>query len=340
MAPVPLPLTARAQIEQAAAAGLGALAAGNGARQRIELLLPVAQRARDFTLTDAVDYPPSAEEVFRVALSCAQALLSQISGVPVASLRSQRFGDADSPAGVVATDDGAYAVVVTPAAEHLKEIRSLTERPGRRCVLLLNTQWNESGQVISDFGFGPWKRAADDFLNTFTPVFTLQERRVGAASTVAPDGRALGLGGVARLLRAAPHGWSIFAMGGDGSAACVRVQPTEPTYAELAAIFTRTDLSLRQRRAGDMSQEAALEASAGAATGGAGTDWALVSAAEVAAAVRAGALKPDDCDALDKSALRSALLALQLPTAGKQADLRERLRQGLQAAAQQPEAEE
>ena len=93
-----------------------------------------------------------------------------------------------------------------------------------------------------------------------------------------------------------------------------------------------------QRRAGDMSQEAALEASAGAAAGGAGTDWALVSAAEVAAAVRAGALKPDDCDALDKSALRSALLALQLPTAGKQADLRERLRQGLQAVAKQPEA--
>ncbi len=64
-APVPLPLTARAQIEQAAAAGLGALAAGGGARQRIELLLPVAQRSVDFTLTDAVDYPPSAEEVFR-----------------------------------------------------------------------------------------------------------------------------------------------------------------------------------------------------------------------------------------------------------------------------------
>jgi hypothetical protein len=182
---------------------------------------------------------------------------------------------------------------------------------------------------------GPWKRAADEFLNTFAPVYTLQEKRIGAASTVGPNGRPLGLGGVARLLRSAPNGWSVFAMGGDGSSACVIVQFGEPTYAELAALFTRTDLSLRQRRAGDMSQEEALEAqAAGGSAVAASVDWALVSAVEVSAAVRAGALGPAAVDALDKSALRAALLALELPTAGKQEDLRKRLRAGLQAAAE------
>ncbi len=163
---MPLPLTARAQIEQAAAAGLGALAAGGGARQRIELLLPVAQRSVDFTLTDAVDYPPSAEEVFRARARVGYRgqpdrvlrPASQLASTPVAELKSQRFGDADSPAGVVATADGAYAVVVTPAAEHLPQIRKLAERAGRRCVVILNPQWNEAGQVVSDFGFGAFQR--------------------------------------------------------------------------------------------------------------------------------------------------------------------------------------
>jgi hypothetical protein len=101
-------------------------------------------------------------------------------------------------------------------------------------------------------------------------------------------------------------------------------------------IFTRPEWSLRARRSGDVSQEAALEAAAargsaaaGGAAAAAATNWALVSAAEVTAAVRAGALSPADVDALDKSALRSALLALDLPSAGKQQDLRDRLRAAL-----------
>ena len=83
----------------------------------------------------------------------------------------------------------------------------------------------------------------------------------------------------------------------------------------------------------------ALEAAArvGAASGAlapaGGTNWALVSAAEVAAAVRAGALAPADVDALDKAALRSALLALSLPSAGKLQDLRDRLRAALSKSA-------
>jgi hypothetical protein len=172
-----------------------------------------------------------------------------------------------------------------------------------------------------------------EFLDQFVPVYTLAEKRVGAASTMGPGGRPLGLGGVARLLRAFPHGWSVFAMGGDGSSACVRTQATEPTYAELNDIFTKSEFSLRARRAGDISQEDALAAQAAAEAKGAGAaarDWALASAVEVSAAVRSGALKAADVELLDKSALRSALMALDLPSAGKQQDLKERLRAALE----------
>ncbi len=190
------------------------------------------------------------------------------------------------------------------------------------------------GQVISDFGIGPWKRAAMDFLDTFVPSYTLAEKRIGAASTLGPGGAPLGLGGVARLLRAYPAEWSVHAMGGDGSSDCVRVQASEPSYAELKDLFSRVELSLRARRTGDVSQETALAAAAtadAAAGGAAGArrDWALASAAEVTAAVRSGSLSLADVDALEKSGLRSALIALDAPSAGKLQDLRERLRAAL-----------
>ncbi len=35
-------------------------------------------------------------------------------------------------------------------------------------------------QVISDFGFGPWRKAADDFLATFEPSYALKEKRIGS----------------------------------------------------------------------------------------------------------------------------------------------------------------
>jgi hypothetical protein len=146
-APTPLPLTAREQIEQAAAAARAALAAGaSGRRQRVELLLPTNQRAQSFTNTDALDYPASAETIYSVACACADALLKTLS--PGAELRSRRIGDASDPCGIWTTADGAFAVVVTPAAEHLPAIRKLAETE-RTALFILNPQWNEAGQARS-----------------------------------------------------------------------------------------------------------------------------------------------------------------------------------------------
>jgi hypothetical protein len=145
-APTPLPLTAREQIEQAATAARAALAAGTGRRQRVELLLPTNQRAQSFTNTDALDYPASAETIYSVACACADALLKTLA--PGAELCSRRIGDASDPCGIWTTADGAYAVVVTPAAEHLPAIRKLAETE-RTALFILNPQWNEAGQARS-----------------------------------------------------------------------------------------------------------------------------------------------------------------------------------------------
>lgn len=119
------------------------------------------------------------------------------------------------------------------------------------------------------------------------------------------------------------------------------IRLTRARSARSSQVFSRPSLSLRARRVGDVSQEQALEAAAAAggktdaaaAPAASAADWALASAAEVSAAVRAKALRPADVDALDKPALRTALTALGLPTSGKLADLRDRLRAGLEADA-------
>ena len=81
----------------------------------------------------------------------------------------------------------------------------------------------EAGQVVSDFGIGPWRRKATDFLETFEAAYSLREVRVGAASTRDPaTGDFMGSGGVARLLKTHGGQWQVFAMGGDGSSECVR----------------------------------------------------------------------------------------------------------------------
>ena len=58
-------------------------------------------------------------------------------------------------------------------------MRALAEKNGSM-LLMVNPQWNESGQIVSDFGIGPWKKKAYDFLDTFEPSYSLIEKRIGA----------------------------------------------------------------------------------------------------------------------------------------------------------------
>lgn len=62
------------------------------------------------------------------------------------------------------------------------QIRALAEKQGR-LLLIVNAQWNESGQIVSDFGIGPWKARAYEFLDTFEPSYSLIEKRIGAPGT-------------------------------------------------------------------------------------------------------------------------------------------------------------
>jgi hypothetical protein len=62
----------------------------------------------------------------------------------------------------------------------LSQIQELARNSPDATLLLVNPQWNNSGQVVSDFGFGPWKRKAEEFLGTFRPTFELVEQVRGS----------------------------------------------------------------------------------------------------------------------------------------------------------------
>ena len=220
--------------------------------------------------------------------------------------------------------------------DELRALAKLGDANAAALTLLVNPQWVESGQVISDFGIGPWRRRAEDFLRTFESTYALTESRVGAAATRDParGGDFMGVGGVGRILKTKTSAFQIFAMGQDGSSECVCVVPSEPSYAFLEKeVFIKEEYSFLRRRNGaeaGPSLEARLESSAAAAAdGGTATDWTIASTAEINAAVRADAIGPADVDAFSKTGIRTALAALGLPTSGKVESMRERLREAL-----------
>ena len=333
----PLPQTCAEQVAQAAEIIRAASSPTNGGhmRQRIQLLLPVNQRRNEFTSVESDDYPANDADVYKAAMETASAMIRAVDP-DGGDMSATRVDNDNDPVGVLANAAGTVRALVIPNAQNLQTLRDLAalgDANGTQITLLVNPQWNERGQIVSDFGVGPWKKRATDFLSTFEPTYSLAEYRVGAAATRDParGGDYMGVGGVARVLKTHGGGWQTFAMGADGSSECVVSDASEPTYNYLEKeIFTRFEYSLAGRRTGaGPSLESRLECAASEAAKDGSIDWSIASTAEITAAVRAGAIAASDVDTLSKTGLRTALGALGLPTSGKLEAMRERLREAL-----------
>lgn len=304
-------------------------------RQRIQLLLPVNQRRNEFTSVESDDYPANDADVYKAAMETASAMIRAVDP-DGGDMSATRVDNDNDPVGVLANAAGTVRALVIPNAQNLQTLRDLAalgDANGTSITLLVNPQWNERGQIVSDFGVGPWKKRATDFLSTFEPTYSLAEYRVGAAATRDParGGDYMGVGGVARVLKTHGGGWQTFAMGADGSSECVVSDASEPTYNYLEKeIFTRFEYSLAGRRTGaGPSLESRLECAASEAAKDGSIDWSIASTAEITAAVRAEAIAASDVDTLSKTGLRTALGAMGLPTSGKLEAMRERLREAL-----------
>ena len=343
---VPLPQTCAEMVAQCASVVRRAASplGGNLNRQSLELLLPINNRRNEFTSVEADDYGQNDVDVYTAAIETASALVRLIDpeGGDIAAKRVDRDND---PVGVVQNASGSVRALVIPNAQDLKVLRELAElgdANGTQITLLVNPQWNDVGQVVSDFGVGPWRKKATSFLDTFAAVYSLTEKRVGAAATRDPANRGdfMGVGGVARVLKLLGSEYQVFAMGQDGSSECVCVVQETPTYEYLEKqVFTKREFSLLRRRGGESVgpslekrlERSALEArNANAHSDGASSmDWSIASVAEITAAVRVGAIGASDVAGFGKTGIRTALGALGLPTSGKLETMRERLREAL-----------
>lgn len=93
------------------------------------------------------------------------------------------------PPAVLYPEDRSLLAVVFPTADRLKQLQAFAKEEGRP-LLIVNPQWRNEGQVVSDFGIGPWKAAAEKFL---------AQVRARAGARVVDQGE----GGRGRLLRSA-----------------------------------------------------------------------------------------------------------------------------------------
>jgi hypothetical protein len=87
----------------------------------------------------------------------------------------------------------------------VSQLRILEQEP--KPLLLINPQWKTKGNLVSDFGFGPWRQRAEDFIQRFPVSYALEQNRIGNPSSVD-----VGYGkssGVVWVIQAAPSSWQV-----------------------------------------------------------------------------------------------------------------------------------
>jgi hypothetical protein len=108
-------------------------------------------------------------------------------------LRPRILDDGDA---VAAWEGDRLAAVLFPTGEALGEVRRIAEARPDGLVLLVNPQWSESGNVVSDLGFLPWQRAANERLvASFAEAYALRQLRINSDDV--------------RLLYAHPGPWQV-----------------------------------------------------------------------------------------------------------------------------------
>jgi len=311
-----LPRTSDEMVEQASAVVRAAVEDGKR-RHRLDFILPINEKKYDFLAIESMDYPCSLSEEFETAVRLGKQVLSNVAGSSETDITERRLdegGVEGDPSMLLRL--GMVSVIAFPFADNLDAIRREAEMDGgKRTIILLNPQWNDQGQVVSDFGFGPWKKRAEDFLATFETSFTLAEQRIGAPSSLSlQDGKRYSDGGVVRVLRKYPSPHVAFVMAVDGASQAIGSFLEFPSYKELeVAIQEGREKNLEIF---DYAKDAVMP-----------NPFAQSNLDASSASINdVGSL----LESMDKTAIRQALEKRGLPTSGTMATIRDRLRDAIE----------
>ena len=137
----------------------------------------------------------------------------------------------DGDAVVVLTTQGAKAMVF-PTAETLPDLKSLVgDNKNGEPIAIVNSQIrtnNDGSNLISDLGFGPWKKKNEEFLAQFELAYWLSEQRIE--------------GETVRLLKAGmEHPWQVYVLtdmdANNTEPECVKTFEEKPSYKELKTLL-------------------------------------------------------------------------------------------------------
>lgn len=216
------------QVTQAISAVRAARDAGV-TRMQIELELPP-----NFA-TDLDDWPGGIRQQYQVLNPLLKKILKGVTDQ--ASFSDEECLDDGDAVYVLRSSRGADdAAVSFPTAEVLGELKDLDKKVGAKGTLLLaNPQWSTKGQVISDLGFGPWKKANEEFIAGFEPAYVLRKIRI--------KGEQL------QILKAFPcKEWQVFVIPQDGSAAKrILTSAEQPEYWQMDELLTKSDWSIASK---------------------------------------------------------------------------------------------
>ena len=211
---------------------------GRQTRQIVDLILPLIGS------TEIDDWPGGLRQQFKAAVPLVERILKHLKQQPglEGPLKPEIIDDADA---VGAWSGDSLVLILFPNPETLmnqvKKLCESTTNPNR-LVLLVNPQWSTQGQIVSDFGIFPWqKKAAEDFLSTFSPGYSVQNTRIN--------------GDYCQWLYTNPTGWQVFVLTGPGAkenTCIIPAQPERPSYKEVESTlrslpWTMSSKSLAER---------------------------------------------------------------------------------------------
>ena len=208
---LPLPQGPEAIAAQCLSATLNAYGSGI-LRQRHELLLPL------IGATDLDDWPGGVRQQFKAMQPMMEQVLKGVKEDP--GLQGPLKGSIIDMADAIGCWEGdKIGAVVFPTAETLPKLKEIVAAD--KLCMMVNSQW-QGGQVVSDFGWGPFKKANEEFVDSFEWVYYCRQVRINGDTTI--------------VQRAYPGKWQVHVLNAKGERPCVSVEDKRPSYQRLEEI--------------------------------------------------------------------------------------------------------
>ena len=123
--------------------------------------------------TDLDDWPGGIRQQYQAVYPMVEQLMLRIPEKEP-KIRKRVIDEADAVVTISAGDD---QCMTFPTAETLGDLKSIT-KGAKRANIIINPQWSLDGNIINDFGLGPWRERNEKFVKQFEIAYSLKEQRI------------------------------------------------------------------------------------------------------------------------------------------------------------------